>query len=164
MQSSIHDSWAWQRGSTLKGDLRYTNTTIFDSFPFPLTDCADPFTAGKEPSKAELLAKYDPRTVPDTDSARRLSAVAEELYTKRQAACKSLNLGLTKLYNFIKGKQKLTDLRADHQEIVRELQELHEKLNQAACACYGWPEDTWQDENEVLSRLLRLNLALTGEG
>ena len=41
------------------------------------------------------------------------------------------------------------------------LQGLHEQLNVAACACYGWPEDTWRDENEVLTRLLRLNLALT---
>jgi hypothetical protein len=161
MQSSIHEAWSWARCSTLKSDLRYTNTTIFETFPFPLTDCTDPFAGNAEPTARELLAKYDPRTVPDTDSARQLSSVAEELYEKRQAACKTLGLGLTKLYNFIKGKQKLTDLRADHQEIVKELQSLHEALNTAACRCYGWPDDTWRDENDVLSRLLRLNLALT---
>ena len=39
----------------------------------------------------------------------------------------------------------------------------HEQLNAAVCACYGWPEDTWRDENEVLTRLLKLNLELTAD-
>lgn len=154
LQSAVHEYWAWERGSTLKGDLRYTNTTIFETFPFPpLPDCG-----------------YDPRVVPDTPEAARVSSVAEELYAKRQAACRALNLGLTKLYNYIKGKTPLESLRtsdtgsaADHQALIKELQDLHEQLNNAVCACYGWPEETWRDENEVLKRLLELNLELTRE-
>ncbi|HES58442.1 MAG TPA: hypothetical protein ENO21_03330 [Firmicutes bacterium] len=222
LQSAVHEYWAWARGSTLKGDLRYTNTTIFETFPFPLTDSRDPFAgdqpdssagvtpaasvgaeqrsarggAGKKgdgPSVARplqgedaaagkdggrdarptgLLERYDPRAVPDTPQAKRVSKVAEQLYAKRQAACLALNLGLTKLYNLIKNKRGKKDpqdadfdvissLKVDDQQRIRELRALHEELNNAVCACYGWPEDTWRDENEVLSRLLRLNLALT---
>jgi len=245
LQSAIHEYWAWARGSTLKGDLRYTNTTIFETFPFPLLSGGDPFagddtvgaahaasvtennaretgdaciaptgkhndrsgaapgaglkrskgkksgggvaaaTKGKgaltedvpgtavedalarptlnPPALSDLKSNYDPRQVPDTSEAARVSQVAEELYEKRQAACLALNLGLTKLYNLIKGKTPLDKLSDDHRALNTELQDLHVELNNAVCACYGWPEDTWRDENEVLKRLLKLNLALTSD-
>ena len=35
LQSRIHAVWAWQQGSTLKGDLRYTPTSVFMTFPWP---------------------------------------------------------------------------------------------------------------------------------
>jgi len=35
LQSGIHWQWFHARCSTLKGDFRYTSTTVFNSFPFP---------------------------------------------------------------------------------------------------------------------------------
>jgi len=35
LSSKIHIVWSKYQGSTLKGDLRYTNTTCFETFPFP---------------------------------------------------------------------------------------------------------------------------------
>jgi hypothetical protein len=35
LQSSIHVAWALELSSTLKGDLRYTPSDCFDTFPFP---------------------------------------------------------------------------------------------------------------------------------
>jgi hypothetical protein len=35
LQSSIHIEWAYHYGSTLKTDLRYTRSSIFETFPFP---------------------------------------------------------------------------------------------------------------------------------
>jgi hypothetical protein len=35
LSSHYHNVWAWVQGSTLKGDLRYTPTTILETFPFP---------------------------------------------------------------------------------------------------------------------------------
>jgi hypothetical protein len=35
LQSSVHESWARQRGSSMRGDLRYTPSSCFDTFPFP---------------------------------------------------------------------------------------------------------------------------------
>lgn len=180
-------------GVNAEDRLAYTNTTIFETFPFPLTDSRDPFAEDEDSSGAglrarhslprnggqgrpphqeieaggdsapPLQARYEPRIVPDTPQARRVSKVAEELYLKRQAACIALNLGLTKLYNYIKGKSPLGNLSTEHQALVTELQALHERLNDAVCACYGWSEGAWRDENEVLKRLLALNLALTRE-
>lgn len=35
LQSSFHEHWAWRYGSTLKSDLRYSPTDVFETFPFP---------------------------------------------------------------------------------------------------------------------------------
>jgi hypothetical protein len=35
LQSSIHGTYAWQNGSTLKNDLRYTPSDVFETFPLP---------------------------------------------------------------------------------------------------------------------------------
>jgi hypothetical protein len=42
LQSTFHVTWAWVYGSSLKGDLRYTPTDVFETFPFPeATSCLD---------------------------------------------------------------------------------------------------------------------------
>ena len=33
--SRAHDAWAWAQSSTLETRLRYTPTTVFESFPWP---------------------------------------------------------------------------------------------------------------------------------
>jgi hypothetical protein len=77
LQSRTHETWARGRGSTLKGDLRYTNTTIFETFPFP-------------------------RQVPPTPEAQAVARAAEAFDTLRSATCKERGLGLTKIHNLLK--------------------------------------------------------------
>lgn len=36
LSSDIHTVWAWEQGSRMKQDLRYTHGDIFETFPFPL--------------------------------------------------------------------------------------------------------------------------------
>lgn len=66
--SKAHDAWAWHPASTLKGDLRYTSTSVFETFPWP-----DPVTPAQRDAVAELSR-----------------AVVE----RRQEICKAENLGL----------------------------------------------------------------------
>ena len=35
LQSSLHVQWCWAYASTLKGDLNYSQTDCFETFPFP---------------------------------------------------------------------------------------------------------------------------------
>ena len=135
LQSRHHETWALARGSTLKGDLRYTATTIFETFPFPLLP----------------RNKYDPRLVPTTKDAKRVTAAAEAFDTRRRELCRERQLGLTKIHNLL-ADGELPDLRA-----------LHDELNDAVTACYCWPEGTWRDENETLKRLLELNHRVASE-
>jgi hypothetical protein len=93
--SRAHDAWAWAQSSTLKGDLRYTPTTVFATFPWP-----DPTDAQRE----------------------KVAAASAALYERRSALCIEHNMGLTKLYNLMDegGFQDLKALHKDLDESVAE--------------------------------------------
>ena len=88
--SRAHDAWAWARSSTLKGDLRYTPTTAFLTFPWP-----DPISALQRAAVA-------------------VASVA--LYERRSELCREHNLGLTKLYNLM-DDGAFTELVALHRKL-----------------------------------------------
>ncbi|MGD0875909.1 MAG: DNA methyltransferase [Acidimicrobiales bacterium] len=73
LSSTAHTAWAWERSSTLKGDLRYTPTTAFATFPWP------------EPVNEDLRAVLD-------DTVR-------EMVQLRSHHCAEGGFGLTRLYN-----------------------------------------------------------------
>ncbi len=74
LQSRAHVAWAWAQSSTLKGDLRYTPTSVFATFPW-----AGAFAT---PQQRERVA----------EACRRLLA-------RRSEICLSEQIGLTTLYN-----------------------------------------------------------------
>ena len=76
LQSRAHITWA--RSSTLKGDLRYTPTSVFMTFPLPDQAAAQ---------QRALVA----------DACRRLLA-------RRPEICKAEQFELTKLYNAMDGR------------------------------------------------------------
>lgn len=88
--SRAHDTWAWAQSSTLKGDLRYTPTTVFATFPWP-----DPV---------------------DAATRERVAAAASALYARRSQLCIEHELGLTKLYNLM-DEGGFTDLAKLHREL-----------------------------------------------
>ena len=132
LQSRYHEWWAWARCSTLKGDLRYTNTTAFETFPFPL------FPDGH----------YAPSKRPMTDATDRVERASQDFENQRTALCKARQIGLTKVHNLLKAGEEPV------------LQGAWEKLNDAVTECYGFPKDTWRDDRELQRRLLALNLEL----
>jgi hypothetical protein len=56
LTSNLHRMWVKAQSSTLKGDTRYTNTTCFETFPFPQT--VDIKIVEKIRTKAEELHQY----------------------------------------------------------------------------------------------------------
>ena len=88
--SKTHDAWAWHRSSTLKGDLRYTPTSVFTTFPWP-----DPVTPTQREAVAELSR-----------------AVVE----RRQQICAAEGFGLTKLYNLV-DDGAYADLKKLHKQL-----------------------------------------------
>lgn len=90
LQSRAHVAWAWARSSTLKGDLRYTPTSAFMTFPWP-----------------------------DLASERQREAVADAcrlLLGRRSEICRAENIGLTKLYNAM-DEGAFADRKALHREL-----------------------------------------------
>jgi len=90
--SQAHDAWAWARSSTLKGDLRYTPSTAFMTFPFP------------DPGSPDVRAK--------------VVAASSALYARRSELCAEHQIGLTKLYNLM-DEGAFTDLKALQLELDR---------------------------------------------
>ncbi len=134
LQSRLHEIWAWARGSTLKGDLRYTNTTIFETFPFP------PLPDGT----------YDPGAVPTGRKAERVTGLAEEFHSLRARVCKERDIGLTKVHNLLKAGT------------LPELRRTYDVLNDAVAVCYNFPKDIWRDDREILARLVEMNKEIAG--
>lgn len=90
LASFTHGAWAWSRSSTLKGDLRYTPSSVFETFPWPY---------------------------PVTDQQReRVAAASREVIARRQAICLAENFGLTRLYNLV-DEGAYTDVRDAHREL-----------------------------------------------
>lgn len=90
LMSRAHDAWAWAQSSTLKGDLRYTPTTVFGTFPWP-----DPVTP---------------------EQRKRIAEACRALYARRSALCIEHGIGLTKLYNLM-DDGGFADLKALHREL-----------------------------------------------
>jgi hypothetical protein len=73
LQSRAHVAWAWHQSSTLKGDLRYTPSSVFMTFPWP--DRATP------------------------EQRARVAQACRDLLEHRGALCVEHQVGLTALYN-----------------------------------------------------------------
>lgn len=134
LSSRIHACWALGAGGTLEDRPRYNKTRCFDTFPFP--NCTD---AQKETIRGV---------------AERLDA-----HRKRQQEL-SPDLTLTEMYNVLeklRGGEKLT--AEDHAiygaGLVGILRELHDELDAAVFAAYGWPADLIDEE--ILGNVVSLN-------
>jgi hypothetical protein len=90
LSSRTHGAWAWSRSSTLKGDLRYTPSTAFETFPWP-----DPVT---------------------DEQRERVADASRAVIARRQEICAAEDFGLTKLYNLV-DDGAYADLAALHREL-----------------------------------------------
>jgi hypothetical protein len=137
LSSQIHVYWALARGGTLEDRPRYSKSLCFDPFPFP--------------------------TATDAQEAL-IGAVAEELDAHRKRVlAEHHHLTLTGLYNVLERLRvgiKPADLGPKERRIFDDglvliLKELHDRLDVAVAAAYGWAPDLV--EEEVLARLVALN-------
>ena len=71
LQSTIHEYWSREQGSTLETRMRYTPTDCFETFPFPILN----------------------------SSLSLLNSIGDRYYTHRQTIMQTRNEGLTKTYN-----------------------------------------------------------------
>ncbi len=134
LSSRIHVVWSLGIGGTLEDRPRYNKSVCFDPFPFP-----------------------DP-----TDAQRaRIAELAEQLdaHRKRQQAAHP-GLTLTGMYNVLaalrEGRALTAKEKAIHdQALVGILRQLHDDLDVAVAAAYGWPADL--DDDALLTRLVDLN-------
>jgi hypothetical protein len=118
--SRAHGAWAWVQASTLETRLRYTPSSVFETFPW-----------------AGAFA--------DAEQRERVAEASRRLLARRSEICLAEQIGLTTLYNQV-DEGAWTDLKA-----------LHQSLDEAVAACYGWPAKVAQDDGEIVRRLVDLN-------
>lgn len=143
VESSIHEYWAWQYSSTMKGDRRYSPSDCFQTFPFP-----------KDLSKTQ---------------EHQLETIGETYHEHRRQLMLSVQLGLTKTYNQFHNPQlapihepldakavekrygketanlwkhlEKTDNTIPYNEAlerIRHLRHLHVQMDEAVLEAYGW--------------------------
>jgi hypothetical protein len=99
LQSRTHEVWARRFGSSMKTDLRYTASDVFETFPFP------PASTMAEDGK--------------------LWQAGETLYAARAAVMVERQLGLTKLYNALHDEHEqaadLQQLRRLHEALDKQV-------------------------------------------
>jgi hypothetical protein len=95
LQSSIHFHWAWKYCTTMKTDLIYTPTTIFQPFPFP----------------QNLSSKIE----------QQLETLGEFYHEHRKQLMLEIQLGLTKTYNQFHNKH-LSSFKEDYSDSIDDLQ------------------------------------------
>jgi type II restriction/modification system DNA methylase subunit YeeA len=130
LHSSTHEVWARKTGTQLReaeSGFRYTPTSCFETFPLP-------WPPGHEPTD-------DPRLTA-------VAAAASELVTLRDAWLNPSGASEAELK-----KRTLTNL---YNQRPTWLEHVHQKLDEAVFAAYGWPSALSNDD--ILARLLALNL------
>jgi hypothetical protein len=176
LQSTLHNCWAWTYGSSMKSDLRYTPSAVFETFP--------------------ILYNLN------ITQERHLEKTGQTYYEYRKQIMLNIKLGLTKTYNLFHNKGILiTNLDAKDKQVISlqnhlektpdtidfegavesisKLRTLHKEMDEAVLEAYGWQdialrhdfyEVDYLPENdrvrytihpearkEVLKRLLELN-------
>ncbi len=156
LSSQTHNIWALAAGGTLEDRPIYTKSTCFDKFPFPSDD------TGLTPTLTTRIR----------DLAEQLDAHRKA----RQAAHESVTL--TGLYNVLAKLRRAEPLTAKdkllhEQGLVGVLHSLHEELDAAVLAAYGWSDlgpVPWSDDEAhrawteaLLQRLVALNAKRAAE-
>lgn len=144
LSSIVHTTWAVAAGSHLGvgNDPTYVKTASFEKFPFP---AASP------------------------EQQARIAALAEQLdaHRKRQQAAHP-DLTLTGMYNVLaklrSGEALTAKDKAIHEMgLVAILRQLHDELDTAVLAAYGWQDLAPNDTDALLERLVALNAERAAE-
>ncbi|MDM8527084.1 hypothetical protein QUF58_02625 [Anaerolineales bacterium HSG24] len=162
LHSKIHQLWALRQGTSLEDRPRYTNTTTFETYPFPWhpsqepTETENPHVAAIAQAARDLVEFRQSWLNPEEVGV----TFSEKMVKKRTLT--NLYNALTDYQGTYKGKQH--SQRQWKKEVkgvitledIETLDYIHTQLDQAVFDAYGWPH-TLTDE-QILERLLTLNL------
>lgn len=142
LSSRLHVEWAMRTGGWLGegNDSAYNHVECFGQFPFPEMDAA---------------------------TKERLDCLGEALDGHRKARQKEHpELTLTDQYNVLEKLRAGQALNADEQRtrdlgLIDTLRQIHDDIDRATLAAYGWPESLTDDE--IVARVLALNAERAAE-
>ncbi len=164
LHSRAHELWSLRMGTWLGvgNDPRYTPTTTFETFPFPW-----PLNTPDEALTAEQRRHRDAidAAARALDEPRRRWLNPPELVREEPDVLPSLPPRLIPANGDAEKQLRQRTLTNLYNTRPAWLSHLHRALDAAVFAAYGWPEagaPEELDEEEMLERLLELNLARAG--
>ena len=157
LNSKIHEVWALRLGTSLEDRPRYTSTTTFETFPFP---------EGLTLDRPAADTENDPRAIKIAEASRTLVARRDQWLNpdpwvewKNESVPGYPRRAVPKPgFEDRLAERTLTSLYNDPEDW---LVALHDDLDRAVAAAYGW--DWPLTEDEILERLLALNAARQGK-
>ena len=163
LHSQAHELWSLRMGTWLGvgNDPRYTPTTTFETFPFPWP-LNTPDEALTDQQRVQRTAIGE--AARELDKARRRWLNPPELVREEPDVVASLPPRLLPVDEEAERVLKERTLTNLYNERPTWLANLHETIDAAVFAAYGWPETPNElGEEELLERLLALNLARAGQ-
>ncbi len=122
LQSSFHFHWCYKYGSTMKTDLRYTPSTVFESYPFPNS----------------------------IQNSLKLLELGEHFYQERSRVMVTYDIGLTNFFNIfhlseisLEKSSSIVNNEADLEQLKKDIQITHElyiKMDEQMLVEYGWDD------------------------
>lgn len=148
LHSKPHEIWSLRMGTSLEDRPRYTPTTTFETFPFPWP----PGSEDTESAAHQAISRAAKQLHEERDAWLNPAGATDKALKKRT---------LTHLYNALQVFRGLDNMKIKPSagDFAPCLDELHRTLDEAVCAAYGWDDDVLDDDEEILRRLLALNLA-----
>ncbi len=140
LSSRAHVVWALKAGGTLEDRPRYNKSLCFDPFPFP---------------------------TPTPSQTAQLRALGEDLDAHRKARqAEHPKLTLTGMYNVLEKLRAGERIEGRDREVYDQgligiLRDLHDQIDAAVAAAYGWPATLTDDE--ILHNLVTLNRTRAAE-
>ena len=119
LSSSLHQAWLSARCSTLKGDPRYTSSTVFDSFPWPQSPDAKQVDAVGKIS-GEILELRDGYLNQGQSLGRQYDALRDPGKSALRDLHTDLNKAVYNAYGFQPDDDALAQLFALNQDIASE--------------------------------------------
>ena len=163
LHSRTHERWALRMGTSLEDRPRYTPTSTLETFPFPWPlDTPDEALSHEQRSHRDAIAE----AAQALDEARRRWLNPPDLVREETDVVPSLPPRVVPVDEAAEGVLKKRTLTNLYNDRPTWLANLHDNLDAAVFAAYGWEEagaPTELAEEELLGRLLALNLARAGQ-
>ena len=165
LHSRAHEVWSLRMGTWLGvgNDPRYTPTSTFETFPFPRPlDTPDEALTDEQCGHRDTIAE----AARALDEARSHWLNPPDLLREEPDVVPSLPPRLLPVDEDAEKRLKKRTLTNLYNERPTWLANLHDNLDAAVFAAYGWPEAATPGELEeegLLGRLLALNLERAGE-
>ncbi|MGC1273785.1 MAG: DNA methyltransferase [Planctomycetaceae bacterium] len=178
LSSRIHVAWSLAAGGTLEDRPIYTKTVCFDPFPFPactesqqsrIRELAEALDAHRKRQQAahagltmtgmynvlERLREFDRASV--GNALRGVPHGPDDVQLAEERPPSGRNAAEGVPYNGLTAKERTIH----EQGLVSVLRQLHDDLDAAVAAAYGWPVDL--TDEQILERLVALNAERAAE-